>query len=130
MLIEGARGIAAQFGLSEAAIGLTVVALGTSLPELAASMAAAMRKRGDVALANVLGSNMLNLLAVLGATAAISPLAISRPFLTVDIPVMILASLMLAPFLIWNVRLGRRAGIVFLLLYGTFAIIALGDVSV
>lgn len=130
MLIEGARGIATQFGLSEAAIGLTVVALGTSLPELAASTAAAWRGRGDVAIANVLGSNMLNLLAVLGVTAAIHPLEISRSFLTVDIPVMILASLMLAPFLIWNVRLGRRAGILFLALYAAFAVLALGDASV
>lgn len=127
MLIEGARGIALQFGLSEAAIGLTIVALGTSLPELAASLAAAFRGRGDVALANVLGSNMLNLLAVLGITAMIAPLTISPVFLKVDIPVMIIAALTLAPFLIWNIRLGRRAGITFLVLYAAFAILALGD---
>ncbi len=129
-LITGAREIALSFGLSEAAIGLTIVALGTSLPELAASTAAAMRGRGDVALGNVIGSNMLNLLAVIGATAAIHPLTVSRAFQTVDIPVMVITSLLLAPFLIWGMKLGRSAGIVFLCLYAAFVMLALGDASI
>ncbi|MEM8648761.1 MAG: calcium/sodium antiporter, partial [Pseudomonadota bacterium] len=104
-LIEGARGLALYFGLSEAAIGLTVVALGTSLPELAASTAAAWRGRAEVALGNVIGSNMLNLLMVIGATAAVSPLMVSETFITVEIPLMIIVTLMLAPFLIWHVRI-------------------------
>jgi len=129
-LIEGAKEIALSFGLSEAAIGLTIVALGTSLPELAASTAAAMRGRGDVALANVLGSNMLNLLAVIGTTALIAPLSVSRNFQTVDIPIMAAASLFLAPFLIWKVKLGRKAGIAFLATYAVFVALALGDASI
>lgn len=129
-LIEGAKEIARSFGLSEAAIGLTIVALGTSLPELAASTAAALRGRGDVALANVLGSNMLNLLAVIGTTAVIAPLSISRSFQTVDIPIMAVTSLLLAPFLIWKMKLGRAAGLAFLAFYAVFIVLALGDASI
>ena len=128
-LIEGARGLALYFRLSEAAIGLTVVALGTSLPELAASTAAAWRGRTEVALGNVIGSNMLNLLLVIGATAAISPLAVSETFRTVEIPVMILITLMLAPFLIWHIRIGKRAGFLLLACYAVFSVLALGDAS-
>ncbi len=129
-LIEGARAIALSIGLSEAAIGLTIVALGTSLPELAASTAAALRGRGDVALGNVIGSNMLNLLAVIGVTAVIHPLNVSRAFQTVDIPIMAVTSLLLAPFLIWRMKLGRTAGVTFLALYATFVVLALGDASI
>ena len=130
LLIEGAREIALSFGLSEAAIGLTIVALGTSLPELAASTAAALRGRGDVALGNVIGSNMLNLLAVIGATAVIHPLTVSRAFQTVDIPIMAVTSILLAPFLIWKMKLGRVAGLIFLIFYAVFIVLALGDVSI
>lgn len=129
LLVEGSRSIALSFGLSEAAIGLTIVALGTSLPELAASTAAALRGRGDVALGNVLGSNMLNLLAVIGATAVIHPLSVSRTFQTLDIPIMAVTSLLLAPFLIWKWHLGRSAGLVFLALYAVFVALALSHVS-
>lgn len=129
-LIEGARGIALYFGLSEAAIGLTIVALGTSLPELAASVAAAWRGRTEVALGNVIGSNMLNLLLVIGATASISPLLIARSILTVDIPIMIFVSLLLAPFLIWHIRIGKRAALLLLMCYAAFCVLALGDASI
>ncbi len=128
-LIEGARGLALYFGLSEAAIGLTVVALGTSLPELAASTAAAWRGRAEVALGNVIGSNMLNLLMVIGATAAVSPLVVAQTFITVEIPLMIIVTLMLAPFLIWHIRIGKRAGLVLLACYAAFSFLALGDAS-
>ena len=126
-LIEGAREIALSFGLSEAAVGLTIIALGTSLPELAASTAAALRGRGDVALGNVIGSNMLNLFLVIGATAAIHPLAVSRDFQVIDIPIMAVTSLFLAPFLIWKLKLGRVAGVIFVALYAAFVVLALGQ---
>jgi len=129
-LIEGARGVALYFGLSEAAIGLTIVALGTSLPELAASVAAAWRGRTEVALGNVIGSNMLNLLLVIGATASISPLVVSRGFLTVDIPLMMIITLMLAPFLIWHIRIGKRVALVLLACYAAFCVLALGGATI
>ena len=122
--------VSRSIGKYEAAIGLTIVALGTSLPELAASTAAALRRRGDVALGNVIGSNMLNLLAVTGATAVIAPLSVSRAFQTVDIPIMAATSVLLAPFLIWKIKLGRVAGLIFLALYVAFVFLALGDASI
>ena len=129
-LIEGAKGVAQYFGLSEAAIGLTIVAMGTSLPELAASAAAAWRGRTEVALGNVIGSNMLNLLLVIGATAAISPLVVARTFLTVDIPLMMIITLMLAPFLIWHIRIGKRVALVLLASYAAFCVLVLGDPTI
>ena len=128
-LIEGARDVGLSFGLSEAAIGLTIVALGTSLPELAASTAAALRGRGEVAIANVIGSNIFNILAVIGITAIVHPLKISPSIQTVDLPIMVVSSLLLARFLIWHRSIGRIAGVVFILCYAAFAVLALGDVT-
>jgi cation:H+ antiporter len=89
LLVWGAVGIAEYFGVSDLVIGLTIVALGTSLPELAASVVSAMRNEHDIALGNVLGSNMFNLLAVLGLPGVINPTALDPEVLTRDIPVMI-----------------------------------------
>lgn len=89
LLVWGAVGIAEHFGVSDLVIGLTIVALGTSLPELAASIISAMRNEHDIALGNVLGSNMFNLLAVLGLPGVIHPTALDPEVLTRDIPLMI-----------------------------------------
>ncbi|MFK8017595.1 MAG: calcium/sodium antiporter [Gammaproteobacteria bacterium] len=89
MLVWGAQNIALALGVSELVIGLTVIAIGTSLPELAASLTAAMKNQHDIAIGNVIGSNMYNLLAVMGTAGALSP---SRPDINVlqrDFPVMI-----------------------------------------
>ena len=77
MLVEGAIGIAEFFGLSEALIGLTVVAIGTSLPELATSAIAAMRRQSDIAVGNIIGSNIFNILWILGISSVIKPLTFS-----------------------------------------------------
>ncbi len=95
-LVEGASNIARSFGVSEAAIGLTVVAVGTSLPELATSVMAAVRKHSDVSLGNVVGSNIFNLLGILGITAIISPVAVNPVIGNFDLPVMILVTLAFA----------------------------------
>ena len=129
LLVDGARGLAEAVGVSEAAIGLTVVALGTSLPELAASVAAARRGRTDVAVANVVGSNILNLLAIIGATAMIAPLSVAPTILTVDIPVMIGVSVLLGIFLVGGMRIGKGAGTLFIALYAVFVALALGDAT-
>lgn len=76
LLVEGAVTIAREFGLSEAVIGLTIVAVGTSLPELATTVVAAIRRRADVALGNVIGSNIFNILGILGITALIHPFSV------------------------------------------------------
>lgn len=119
-LIEGAREIALSFGISEAAVGLTLVALGTSLPELAASLAAAWRGRMDVALGNVIGSNLLNILAILGITALVLPIPVSESFAKLDIPIMLLVSFLLIPYLMNGRAIGRKSGMALIALYGGF----------
>ena len=127
-LIEGAREIAMALGISEAAIGLTLVALGTSLPELAASLAAAWRGRMDVALGNVIGSNLLNILAILGVTALVLPIPVSNSFATLDIPIMLGTTLILLPYLVTGKAIGRRSGIALVLFYGAFvALVVAGN---
>ncbi len=124
-LIDGARAIALDFGISEAAIGLTVVAVGTSLPELATTVMAALRRHADVAIGNVIGSNIFNITAVIGAAALAAPLAVPEEIASRDLWVMIGASIVLTAFVLMCRRIGRRAGGAFLLLYGIYIYYAL-----
>ena len=127
-LIEGAREIALSIGISEAAIGLTLVALGTSLPELAASVAAAWRGRMDVALGNVVGSNLLNILLILGVTALVSPIPVSRGFAVLDIPIMLGCAMLLIPYIAMGKSIGRLSGIMLVMLYGMFVtVVVMGN---
>lgn len=110
LLVTGATDIARQMGISEAVIGLTLVAVGTSLPEMAASVASAVRGRADMALGNVVGSNIFNLLAILGITAVIAPLPVPVQMLRMDLWVMLGSSLLLAPFLFRGLPMTRPVG--------------------
>ena len=121
MLVTGATVIAREFGISETVIGLTLVAIGTSLPELAASVAAALRGRADMALGNVVGSNIFNILAILGITTVVAPLTVPPEMLRLDLWVMLGSSLLLAPFLFRSLSLTRIVGAAFVLAYGTYA---------
>jgi cation:H+ antiporter len=121
-LILGATEIARTFGISEAVIGLTVVAIGTSLPELATSVIAALRKHSDVAVGNVVGSNIFNILSILGITALISPISIAERFARFDNWVMLGVSLLAAFFLLTSGRVGRIAGASFLGLYVAYTV--------
>jgi len=105
-LVWGASNIAEAFGVSDLIIGLTVVAIGTSLPELAASLAGLLKGENDIALGNILGSNLFNLLAIMQAPAWISPGAVPAEMITRDLPVMIGITLLLFLFA-WNWR-GRQ----------------------
>jgi len=106
--------------ISEAVIGLTIVALGTSLPELATTVAAAFRKSIDVALGNVIGSNIFNMLAIVGITGVIVDLDIAEAFIQLDVWVMLLASLLLT-VLVWRKQvLGLKTGLVLLAGYGMY----------
>jgi len=118
LLVTGAVDIAQAAGLSEALIGLTIVAIGTSLPELAASLVAALHKQADIAIGNVVGSNIFNVFFVLGTTSVILPLPISRT-LNFDILVSIAATalLFIIMFVLGKRRIGRSQGIVFIALY-------------
>jgi cation:H+ antiporter len=111
ILVDNASILALRYGISEAAIGLTLVALGTSLPELATTVMAALRKQADVALGNVIGSNMFNLLAIIGITALIGDVPVNAEFLNFDLWVMLAASLILIPFVFLGRDIGRLWGI-------------------
>ena len=121
LLIIGATDIAVALGVSEAAVGLTLVAVGTSLPELATSIVAAIRRHSDVAVGNVVGSNIFNILGILGITSIVSPVNVDPRIAAVDIPVMLAAAAILAPFLLWRGRIGRLAGMTFLVAYVAYA---------
>ncbi len=94
MAVEGATSIAEAFGVSQALIGLSVVAIGTSLPELATSIVAALKKKADLAVGNIVGSNIFNIFWILGASASIRPLVFS-PNLNLDLTVVVLATILL-----------------------------------
>lgn len=117
LLVDGSVVIARVLGVSEAVIGLTIVAIGTSLPELVTGIVSALRNQCDVAVGNVIGSNIFNLLGILGASALIGPLPASEEFLEFDFWIMLLASLSLLPFAYLKMRIGRRSGLVFLIAY-------------
>lgn len=125
LLVTGAADIARLLGISEAVIGLTLVAVGTSLPELAASVASALRGRADMALGNVVGSNLFNLLAILGVTALVQPLAVPPQMLRLDLWVMLASSLLLAPFLFRGWPIGRAVGAALLTVYAIYVWILL-----
>lgn len=120
LLITGARGIADHLGISEAVIGLTVVAVGTSLPELATTVAAAFRREADVAIGNVVGSNIFNITGIIGTAALVSPLAVPAEIHARDLWWMIGASLLLAPYVLMRRSISRLAGGAFLAIYAVY----------
>jgi len=122
LLVEGATGIARSFGVPESVIGLSLVAFGTSLPEVAATVVAAFRRHTDVAIAGILGSNIFNVLGILGIAALIKPLPIANDIASIDIWVMLAASLVILPILISGWRVGRLEGIVLLVFYFSYII--------
>jgi cation:H+ antiporter len=119
-LVDSAVNIARGLGLSEAFIGLTIVAIGTSLPELATSLVAAFRKQSEIALGNIVGSNVFNILGILGLTAVITPIPVADRFLAFDLPVLIGASLVFAGFLLFRPSIGRLAGLGLLAAYALY----------
>lgn len=109
--ITGATTIATAWGVSEAVIGLTVIALGTSLPELATTVMAAIRQHGAVAIGNVIGSNIFNLLAIIGITAVVVPIDVPTEVLKLDIWVMLGCAILLTFLATFNVTLKRFVGL-------------------
>lgn len=118
-LVDGAVIIARAFGWSEALIGLTVIAIGTSLPELATSLVAAVKKEADIALGNIVGSNIFNLLGILGITAMVTPLAESGISL-IDYAVMAVFALVLWPMAYHQKRITRLEGAILLAGYAAY----------
>ena len=120
LLVDGAEGIARSAGVPDYIIGLTILAIGTSLPELVASIVAALRGHGDVAIANVLGSNMINVLGILGATSLITTLPFAPEIRTIDIWVMAGSTVVLIPILITGWRIARSEGALLLAGYAGY----------
>lgn len=112
-LVDGASAIASAFGVSDAVIGLTIVAVGTSLPELVTSIMAARRGQGAIAVGNVIGSNIFNVLGILGITAAVFPLNVPAEMLGLSLWVFAGAAIAPALWMLATSRLGRLAGLVF-----------------
>jgi cation:H+ antiporter len=122
LLVDGAVNVATALGVSEAVIGLTLVAVGTSLPELATTVVAALRREGGVAVGNVLGSNLFNLLAIIGIASLVGPIPVPEAMLQRDVWVMLGTSLLLAVFLISGRAIGRVAGVGFLAAYALYLV--------
>jgi cation:H+ antiporter len=125
-LVEGAVSIAQSLEVSDAVIGLTIVAFGTSLPELAAALTSALRKEDDLAIGTVIGSNMFNILGVLGIAATISPVHVDELMLKQDFPVMFLLTVLLF-FMAYGIsgpgKISRNSGGLLLAIYGCYQVL-------
>jgi cation:H+ antiporter len=117
LLVDNAVLISRRFGVSERVIGVTIVAIGTSLPELITSIIAALSKRTDLALGNILGSNIMNILSIIGITALINPIKVSEAFIQSDYLWMIGISLLLFPLMRRKMRISKVEGAILLLSY-------------
>ncbi len=122
LLVDGSVNVARFLGVSEAVIGLTLVAVGTSLPELATTVAAAFRRQGGVALGNVLGSNVFNLLGIIGVAGLVGTIPVPAEMLQIDLWVMLAASLLLGVFIAMRRDIGRGWGLALLLLYAAYVV--------
>lgn len=120
ILVSNATTIASNLGVSEEIIGLTLIALGTSLPELAAVFIAALKKQTSIIIGSVIGSNIFNILGVIGVTTLFSNISVPRQFMEIDFYVLWFSSICLLPFLIFNITLGKKVGVLFLTLYAIY----------
>ena len=128
LLTEGAVSLAQRMNMPEMLIGLTVVAVGTSMPEFFVSVTSALQGTTDLAVANVVGSNIFNVLLIAGVSAVVSPMVISRSTVRRDIPVAVMASLILLGFGIYG-SISRAAGILFIALLVAYTIYAIRTAS-
>lgn len=120
LLVDGGVNVAESLGVSKAIIGLTLVAIGTSLPELAIVIVASMRGHSDVALGNVLGSNIFNLLGITGVVAIVAPLPVPDILLSFDLWVLLGVTILMLPMMLTEGCLSRREGGILIFLYGVY----------
>lgn len=120
LLVTSSIAMATVLGIPETVIGLTIVAVGTSLPELATSLVAAFKRQTDIALGNIIGSNIFNILGILGVTALVSPFDIPRALLVYDVWVLLAVTALLLWFALTTARITRAEGVVFLLSYAAY----------
>jgi len=119
LLVDSAITLAQMFGVSEFIIGITAVAIGTSLPELSTSIVAALRKEQDIIVGNIIGSNIFNI-GILGLVSVIQPITVEPSLLRFEFPVMIFFTILVLPLMRTGFRVSKREGIVLLLLYAVF----------
>ena len=126
--VEGAKGLASKFGVGERVIGITVLALGTSLPELVTASIASFKDQTDLAVGNLMGSNIFNILSILGITSIIKEIEVSDVILNTDMIWMLGITLLILPMMIHKREVGRYEGFVLLLIYGyyTFQVLSTG----
>lgn len=122
LAVQGAAGLAESWGVTEAVIGLSIIALGTSLPELSTTVIAALHKSSDVALGNVVGSNLFNILLIMGFTSVLTEVPVESHILRFDIWVMLLSSVLLWMFILARATIGRIMGVILLTAYGAYII--------
>lgn len=120
LMVEGAVALARDFGISETVIGLTIVAVGTSLPELATAFVAALRKHGDVVIGNILGSNIFNILSILGVSAMVTPIPVTGQIAHIDIWLMLGVTLFFSAYLLRGQTVGRLTGSTMLITYSAY----------
>jgi len=125
LLVENAVLISREFGVSERIIGVTIIAIGTSLPELITSIIAALSKRTDLALGNILGSNIMNILSIIGITAIIKPIEVSPEFINSDFLWMLGITILLFPLMRTKMQISKYEGSLLLLIYFTYIFILL-----
>ena len=126
LLVDGAITIAEQLGVSDAVIGLTIVAVGTSFPELVTSAVAAYRKEGDIALGNVLGSNIYNILFIGGITGVVAPTQVPASMMAFDLLLLVAVSLVVMVFAFSGGRLSRKEGFALVTSYAAYAAYTVG----
>ena len=130
LLVDAAIVLAARFGIPEAVVGLTIVAIGTSLPEVATTIMSAMRRRASMVVGTVAGSNLFNLLGIMGTAAVMSPtpVSVSGRFLALDLPVMLVASGALAWFTWVRRPISARSGAGLLVAYAVYVVVLLAAI--
>lgn len=116
MVVKNGTNIALSLGMSETLVGLTIIAIGTSLPELVTSITAALKKESEIALGNIVGSNIFNILFVLGASSVLTPLAVDNKVF-IDIIIMVLLTILLLVFSRTNFKIGKREGMILVVAY-------------
>ncbi len=119
MVVRSSAEIAYSWGMSQTLVGLTIVAVGTSLPELITSVTAALKKNSEIALGNIVGSNIFNILFILGISSMISPIAVNNK-IVIDISVMIFITILLWYFSASKGKISKTEGLIFLLIYATY----------
>lgn len=120
LLVTGAVSLARGFGISEAVIGLTIVAVGTSLPELATAVVSSLRKQNELVIGNILGSNVFNILCILGVTMMVKPIAAEGRIIHTDIWIMLAVAAFLSVFLWRGIRMGKAVGFAMLAAYAAY----------